>query len=87
METEPDLLPSGGFGSANVLLAERPDLKVSRMVEMVSALTGCDDEIASFAISEAVQSRGYPEDQHACLARVARAMGSIRSGLDLRAFS
>jgi hypothetical protein len=63
---------------------ERPDPRLLRLAELVMHLTDCRADQAWQAIGDAVTARGYPEDQQACMARVARAMVSLRAGVDLR---
>ena len=67
-----------------VALLERPDAKLLRLAELVLHLTDCTPELAWLAVAEAVETRGYPHTQDQCLDRVARAMTSLRGGLDLR---
>jgi hypothetical protein len=73
---------SGIYGGVAVL--ERPDPKLLRLAALVMHLTESTAELAWVALAEAVETRGYPETHDECLARVARAMGSIRCRLDLR---
>ena len=83
METRPNLYQAAHPPTGRVALIERPDTKLVRLAELVMHLTDCTAERAWDAMVDAVRSRGYPEDYQQCLARVARAIGTIRAGIHL----
>jgi hypothetical protein len=75
---------SAGNANGGLAVIERPDAKLLRLAELVMHLTDSTAELAWCAMLEAVEVRGYPKDHEQCLARVARAMNSIRTRIDLR---
>lgn len=56
--------------------------RVERLVELVAALAGCHTEVARNAVQRSLER--VPESQDESLAVVARALVSVRHGIDLR---